>query len=235
MLTVLSPHDRNQPFPPVESALAEPNGLLAVGGCLSVRRLVNAYRNGIFPWYSPGEPILWWSPDPRLVLEPEGFKLSRSLRRTLRRGEFGFSCDQAFESVLQACSEPRAYADGTWLTPDMKRAYRELHRQHYAHSVEAWQGGDLVGGLYGVAIGRVFFGESMFHRVDNASKAALAYACAAMAEWGFRLIDCQVRTPHLLSLGAHEIPRAEFAELLARYRDVAAAATAWKECRVTWS
>jgi leucyl/phenylalanyl-tRNA--protein transferase len=235
MLTVLNPHDRNQPFPAVEAALVEPNGLLAVGGCLSPRRLVNAYRNGIFPWYSPGEPILWWSPDPRLVLEPENFKLSRTLRRSLRRGDFQFSFDRAFERVLQACSEPRAYADGTWLTPEMKRAYLELHRQGYAHSVEAWQGEELVGGLYGVGVGRVFFGEAMFHRVDNASKAALAYACAALAAWGYRLIDCQVHTHHLMSLGAHEITRAEFAALLARHRDIGAEAAAWKEARVTWS
>lgn len=235
MLTVLNPHDRNEPFPPVDTALTEPNGLLAVGGCLSPRRLVNAYRSGIFPWYSPGEPILWWSPDPRLVLEPEAFRLSRTLRRSLRRGEFRFSFDQAFDRVLDACAEPRAYADGTWLTPAMKQAYRELHRLGYAHSVETWQCAQLVGGLYGVAIGRVFFGESMFHRVDNASKAALAFACAVMAEWGYRLIDCQVQTPHLMSLGAHEIARAEFARLLAHYRDGRTVETAWKESHVSWS
>ncbi|MGY6216087.1 leucyl/phenylalanyl-tRNA--protein transferase [Methylolobus aquaticus] len=234
MLKVLNPHDRNQPFPPVESALEDPNGLLAIGGCLSVRRLVNAYRHGIFPWYSVGEPILWWSPNPRLVLEPEGFNLSRTLRRSLRREEFQFSCDRAFEAVLHACSEPRAYAQGTWLTPEMKRAYVEMHRQGYAHSVEAWQGDELVGGLYGVAIGRMFFGESMFHRVDNASKAALAFACAAMAHWGYRLIDCQVHTPHLMSLGAREIARAEFVTLLGRHRDAKVDPSAWKDCRVAW-
>jgi leucyl/phenylalanyl-tRNA--protein transferase len=234
MLKVLNPHDRNQPFPPVEAALEEPNGLLAIGGCLSVQRLVNAYRSGIFPWYSVGEPILWWSPNPRLVLEPEGFRLSRTLRRSLRRAEFQFSCDRAFERVLQACSEPRAYAQGTWLTSEMKRAYLEMHRQGYAHSVEAWQGGELVGGLYGIAIGRVFFGESMFHRVDNASKAALAFACAAMSHWGYQLIDCQVHTPHLMSLGAREIARSEFAILLSRHRDAKAEPSAWKDCRVVW-
>jgi len=228
MLTVLNPHDRNQPFPPADRALTDPNGLLAVGGCLAPRRLMNAYRQGIFPWYAEGEPILWWSPDPRLVLRPSAFRVSRSLRRSLRRHEFEFSCDGAFEHVIQACSEPRSYASGTWLNGEMKRAYRELHRLGVAHSFEAWKCGELVGGVYGVAIGRVFFGESMFHRVSNASKASLAYACASLDRWGFALIDCQVHTQHLVSLGAEEISRSQFVDLLNRHCNQAVAKQAWK-------
>lgn len=234
MLTVLNPHDRNQPFPAVDLALTDPNGLLAVGGCLSPRRLINAYRRGVFPWYGEGEPILWWSPDPRLILRPACFHLSRSLRRCLRRQEFALSFDRAFEHVVQACSEPRSYASGTWLNVDMKRAYCELHRIGVAHSFEAWQGNDLVGGVYGVAVGKVFFGESMFHRIRNASKAAFAYACACLDQWGFVLIDCQVHTPHLVSLGAVEIRRGEFIELLRSYCDLPVMGQAWKIESATW-
>jgi leucyl/phenylalanyl-tRNA--protein transferase len=228
MLTVLNPRDRSQPFPDVHEALVEPNGLLAVGGCLSPQRLKNAYRRGIFPWYGEGEPILWWSPDPRLVLFPEALKVSRSLRKTLRKGEFRFSFDARFAEVIEACAAPRAYATGTWIMPQMMRAYTDFHRLGFAHSFEAWQGGRLVGGLYGVAIGRVFFGESMFHRVSDASKAAFAFAVESLKQWGYRLIDCQVYTDHLASLGAREISRAEFIGLLDEYCGQSAAPTAWR-------
>lgn len=227
MLTILNPCDSAQPFPPLSEALAEPNGLLAVGGCLSPQRLENAYRRGIFPWYGENEPILWWSPDPRLILYPEAFKVSRSLGKILRRKEFQFSIDRCFEAIIEACAKPRAYATGTWITPEMKRAYGELHHRGCAHSFEAWQGGRLVGGLYGVAIGRVFFGESMFHRTSNASKAAFAYAIDCFRQWGYALIDCQVYTDHLVSLGAQVIPRAEFARLLDRYCEEPVVPSAW--------
>lgn len=228
MLAVLNPFDRNQPFPSVEKALQEPNGLLAVGGCLSARRLENAYRSGIFPWFSENEPILWWSPDPRLVLWPERIRISRSLRKRLKRGEFRFTFDACFDRVLEACSDQRPRSAGTWITPDMKRAYRELHRQGMAHSFEAWQNAELVGGLYGVALGRVFFGESMFHRATDASKAAFAFACDCLSRWNYALIDCQVYTQHLASLGAEEIPRFEFVGMLEIYRDQPVSDRAWK-------
>lgn len=234
MLTVLNPRDRAQPFPAVELALTEPNGLLAVGGCLSPVRLVNAYRQGVFPWYSEGEPILWWSPDPRLILHPEGFHRSRRLRRTLRREGWRFSFDRSFEAVVQACSEPRRYAAGTWLNVDMKRAYRDLHRLGIAHSFEVWTGSQLIGGVYGVTIGQVFFGESMFHRAANASKAALAFACACLAYWRYEVIDCQVHTPHLASLGAVEIPRQQFTAMLRKYCDRRVGSEAWVSGPAAW-
>lgn len=225
---------RDDPFPPVERALREPNGLLCAGADLSVARLLDAYRHGIFPWYSGGEPILWWSPDPRLILRPAGFHVSRSLGRAMRRRRWTFSFDRAFDAVIQACSEPRSYAAGTWLNADMKRAYRELHRLGVAHSFEVRQQETLVGGVYGVAIGQVFFGESMFHRVTDASKAALAYACASLEHWGYALIDCQVHTPHLVSLGACEIPRGEFVALLEQYCDRTVGHRAWKTGPERW-
>lgn len=228
MLTVLDPHDRNQSFPDVDEALLEPNGLLAVGGCLSPHRLENAYRLGIFPWYGEGEPILWWSPDPRLVLFPEALKVSRSLRKILHKGEFKFSFDTRFAEVIEACAAPRTYTAGTWIMPQMKRAYIDFHRLGFAHSFEAWQSGRLVGGLYGVAIGRVFYGESMFHRVSNASKAAFVFAVESLKQWGYRLIDCQVYTEHLASLGAQEIPRTEFIRLLEAYCGRSAVPSAWR-------
>ncbi|MGZ8215860.1 leucyl/phenylalanyl-tRNA--protein transferase [Methylomagnum sp.] len=228
MLTVLNPFDKHQPFPPVDKALDEPNGLLAVGGCLSPQRLESAYRHGIFPWFGKDEPILWWSPDPRLVLRPADVRISRSLRKRLKRGEFRFSFDLCFETVVDACAAPRPYAPGTWITPEMKRAYANLHELGLAHSFEAWQGEELVGGLYGVAVGRVFFGESMFHRATDASKAAFAFACGLLAEWGYELIDCQVYTDHLASLGAEEIPRAAFIQLLKDHCGRAASGHAWR-------
>lgn len=228
MLNVLNPFDPLQPFPPAEKALDDPNGLIAVGGCLSPQRLENAYRNGIFPWFGKNEPILWWSPDPRLVLRPDQLKVSRSLRKCLRRGEFEFSFDRDFSGVIEACAEPRADSESTWITAEMRSAYLNLHRLGWAHSFEAWQDGRLVGGLYGVALGQVFFGESMFHRVSNASKAALVYACQCLGTWGYRLIDCQVYTEHLASLGAQSIPRTAFLARLRELRGAAVSAAAWQ-------
>jgi leucyl/phenylalanyl-tRNA--protein transferase len=202
------------PFPAVETALREPNGLLAAGGDLSPARLLDAYHHGIFPWFSPGDPILWWSPDPRMVLVPAEFKLSRSLARVIRNGGFEVRMDTAFETAMRACAAPRAGQNGTWIQEDMIAAYRALHELGYAHSVETWRDGELVGGLYGVAIGRMFYGESMFSREANASKVALAHLARQLERRDFGLIDCQMNTPHLASLGAREIPRAEFVERL---------------------
>lgn len=200
-------------FPPPHLAIKE--GLLAVGGDLSVERLLMAYRNGIFPWYSEGEPILWWSPNPRLVLYPEELRISRSLRKVIRQHLFHVTFDDAFDAVIQACAETkRSYGEGTWITREMKAAYCELHRRGYAHSVEAWQNGDLVGGLYGVALGYAFFGESMFSRVSNASKVAFVTLVERLQRLKFKLIDCQVKTDHLIRFGAREIPRKLFLEQL---------------------
>ncbi len=228
MLTLLDSRDARQPFPPVEQALEEPNGLLAVGGDLSPSRLLRAYRRGIFPWYNPGEPILWWSPDPRLVLFPEKLKVSRSLRKRLRRDEFRFTVDQAFEAVIDACAAPRGGEHGTWITPEMREAYVHLHRLGYAHSVETWHEDELVGGLYGVAIGRVFYGESMFHRRSDASKVAFVRLVENLKRWNYALIDCQVHTDHLARFGAEAIPRRRFVELLDRWCHETAAPDAWR-------
>ncbi|HFD79440.1 MAG TPA: leucyl/phenylalanyl-tRNA--protein transferase [Gammaproteobacteria bacterium] len=217
----IEPHDHSLAFPDVELALREPDGLLAVGGDLSPQRIFNAYRHGIFPWYSDGQPILWWSPDPRSVLLPERLKISRSLRKTLRRGRFRVTLDKAFEAVIAACAAPRRDSDGTWITAEMAQAYRRLHHLGVAHSAECWNGERLVGGLYGLAIGRVFFGESMFSRESDASKTAFAFLVRQLRAWGFRLIDCQVHSPHLASLGAEQLARAEF---VARLEDLCAQA-----------
>ena len=227
MFVILDEWNSNQPFPDIHDALSEPNGLLAMGGCLSPSRLCNAYRQGIFPWYGKGEPILWWSPNPRWVLFPEEVRVSRSLRKRLQRGEFRVTYDQAFDQVIEACSEPRD-AGGTWITPELRVAYTELHRMGLAHSFESWRGDHLVGGLYVVTMGQVFFGESMFHRVTDASKVALVTACGYLHEWGYRLIDCQVHTAHLESLGAGPMDRSDFAESLRDYRDRPVAAEAWR-------
>lgn len=197
-------------FPPTEQALAEPNGLLAAGGSLSPAWLLTAYRRGIFPWYEEGQPLLWWTPDPRMILEPGAMHLSRSLRKTLRRGEFRVSADTAFEEVIDGCAAPRGDLAGTWITPAMRRGYVDLHRQGFAHSIEVWRGDRLAGGVYGIALGRAFFGESMFSREPDASKVALANLSKLLRNWEFELIDCQVSSPHLVSLGAKEIPRKEF-------------------------
>ncbi len=228
MLTLLDSRDAQHPFPPVDQALEEPNGLLAVGGDLSPPRLLQAYRRGIFPWYNPGEPILWWSPNPRLVLFPEKLKVSRSLRKLLRRDEFRFTVDRAFEEVIDACAAPRGKEHGTWITPEMREAYVRLHRLGHAHSAETWYGGELVGGLYGVAIGRVFYGESMFHRRSDASKVAFVRLVENLKRWGYALIDCQVHTGHLVRFGAEEIPRHRFVKLLERWCRETVAPDAWR-------
>lgn len=198
------------PFPDVERALAEPNGLLAAGADLSLPRLLEAYRNGIFPWFSHNQPILWWSPDPRMVLFPAELKVSRSLARTMRNARFEVRADTAFGEVIEGCRQPRREESGTWITEEMAEAYGALHRAGFAHSVETWRDGELVGGLYGVALGRAFFGESMFTRVSDASKVALVALARQLERWSFGAIDCQMNTAHLASFGAREIPRAEF-------------------------
>lgn len=209
-LTVLNPERPDQPFPPASSALKEPDGLLAIDGCLSAQRIINAYRHGIFPWFSAGEPILWWSPNPRLVLYPNDLIISRSLAKTVRRNKFSVTIDQAFPEVINACAVTRNTQEGTWISDDMKKAYNALHQQGIAHSIEAWSNKTLVGGLYGLAIGQVFFGESMFHKQSDASKVAFVYLVQQLRNWHYKLIDCQVRTDHLASLGAKEMPREQF-------------------------
>ena len=204
----------NAPFPPVSKALAAPNGLLCAGGDLSPARIVEAYRHGIFPWFSEGDPILWWSPDPRMVLFPDELKVSRSLRKTLARGTFETRFDTRFRRVMEECAQPRDGQAGTWIVPEMIAAYTALHGMGYAHSVESWRDGELVGGLYGMALGKVFFGESMFARETDASKVALVRLVERLRADGYRVIDCQQATGHLASLGAREIPRAAFANLL---------------------
>jgi leucyl/phenylalanyl-tRNA---protein transferase len=211
MICVLSP---NSFFPPIEQALAEPNGLLAAGGDLSTERLISAYRNGIFPWFSEGEPILWWSPDPRMALFPRELRVSRSLHKSLKKNHYEIRVDNAFAEVMQACAAPRKEQIGTWIHPEMISAYTALHRLGISHSVETWMNGELVGGLYGIAIGKMFFGESMFSRVTNASKIALVHLVKQLEHWNFGLIDCQMKTAHLASMGAREIPRTEFAKIL---------------------
>ncbi len=202
-------------FPPIECALTDPPGLLAAGGDLSPERLLAAYRRGIFPWYEePRQPILWWSPDPRAVLFPAEMCVSASLRRTLRRRVYTVSVDRCFTRVIDSCAAPRAGASGTWIGSSMRDAYCELHRRGHAHSFETWREKELVGGLYGIAIGRVFFGESMFSRADDASKVALVRLAAQLRAWGFTLIDCQQDTPHLRRLGARSIARARFRDIL---------------------
>jgi leucyl/phenylalanyl-tRNA--protein transferase len=206
--------EKSAPFPPVRRALKEPNGLLAAGGDLSPRRLLEGYRLGIFPWFSDGDPILWWSPDPRMVLFPSELKVSRSLGKVLRNRRHEVRFDSAFAEVIASCAAPRKGAPGTWISDAMIDAYRDLHRLGHAHSVETWIDGALAGGLYGVALGRVFFGESMFSRARDASKIALVALVARLKDEGIGLIDCQMHTRHLETLGAREIPRARFSSLL---------------------
>jgi leucyl/phenylalanyl-tRNA--protein transferase len=213
-VTWLSPHDAPEWFPPPEQALEDPPGLLAAGGDLSPERLLAAYRHGIFPWYSPGQPVLWWSPDPRAVLFPEEFHRTRSLAKTLRNAGFSASVDRDFAAVIDGCAAPRAASPGTWITSDMRTAYLTLHRLGCAHSIEAWRGGALAGGLYGVRLGGVFFGESMFSVVRDASKVALAQLVTLCLGNGIAVIDCQLYSRHLGSLGARTIPRSQFQRLL---------------------
>jgi leucyl/phenylalanyl-tRNA--protein transferase len=220
-ITWLSPLDEPDWFPPLERALDEPAGLLAAGGDLSMARLLAAYRRGIFPWYSPGQPVLWWSPDPRAVLFPEEFRCSRSLAKTLRNGGFNSDVDRDFRGVIEACAAPRAQSLGTWITPEMLAAYVELHRRGYAHSIETWRGNDLVGGLYGVRLGGVFFGESMFSRERDASKVALARLVEVCRAEGIAIIDCQMASAHLESLGSRRIPRTRFQAMLREHVSLA--------------
>ncbi len=228
MLTLLNPSFPEQPFPSPEKALKEPDGLLAIGGCLSPPRLINAYRHGIFPWYGPGEPMLWWSPDPRLVIFPDKLHLSKSLRKTIRKNTFSITIDKAFNDVINACSESRKKDSGTWISEEIKQAYTLMHRLGHVHSIEAWRDKQLVGGLYGVSIGQVFFGESMFHRQTDASKVAFAWCIQYLLNWNYQLVDCQVATEHLISLGAEQIPRKQFQLLLNRYCSKQPDVKAWK-------
>jgi leucyl/phenylalanyl-tRNA--protein transferase len=226
-LTILNPKNPQQKFPPLRKALRDPDGLIAIGGCLSTTRLLTAYRGGIFPWYNAGEPILWWSPDPRLVLFPDKLVVSRSLAKTLRQKIFTVTFDHAFNEVIAACAAPRKEEPNTWITSAIATAYNDLHQLGVAHSAEAWLDGELVGGLYGVALGRVFFGESMFHTQTDASKVVFATLVEQLKAWDYRLIDCQVHTKHLTSFGAEEIDRVDFSRLLEQYCDLPAHPSAW--------
>lgn len=220
-------------FPPPERALTEPNGLLAAGGDLSPGRLINAYRRGIFPWFGPGDPVLWWSPDPRMVLFPAELRIPRSLVKRMRRGGYEIRTDSAFSEVIRACAGPREPGAGTWITDEMIRAYCELHRLGHAHSVETWIDGELCGGLYGIALGRVFYGESMFARTPDASKIALVSMVRQLADWRFGIIDCQMKTAHLARFGAREIPRSEFSRHLAELVNYPSSARNWRFNDVT--
>jgi len=217
MLTWLKRDDLS--FPPLETALREPNGLLAAGGDLTCERLLAAYRHGCFPWYQDGQPLLWWSPDPRTVLYPDELHVSRSLRKRIRQGDFQVTFDRAFSDIIQGCADPRSYAEGTWITTPMQQAYIKLHEMGFAHSVEVWQDEHLVGGLYGLAIGKLFFGESMFSRATDASKVGFVTLVQRLREQEFALIDCQMTTRHLESFGARSIAREAFANALAEHLD----------------
>ena len=225
MIPWLGPTD---PFPPLDRALADPDGLLAAGGTLDAARLIDAYARGIFPWSSEGQPLLWWSPDPRMVLYCDELRVSRSLRKRIREGRFEIRVDTAFDAVMAACAAPREGQAGTWITGAMRRAYGELHRRGYAHSVEAWREDRLAGGLYGVALGRVFFGESMFARETDASKVALVHLVAMLRELGVPIIDCQQQTAHLAALGARPVPRATFAAILGELIHSTAPPSGWR-------
>ena len=227
MIPLLRPGDPPDSFPPVETALVEPDGLLCVGGDLSPARLLEAYRRGIFPWFSEGQPILWWSPDPRTVLFPGEFKVSRSLAKTLRNGGFEVTFDRAFGEVMHRCGDQGLRPEGTWISPAMLEAYTRLHQLGFAHSVETWREGTLVGGLYGVALGKVFFGESMFSAARDASKVALHALVDSLLAGNVEVIDCQVATGHLLSLGARLIRRSEFTDLLEHSIDEAVPEGSW--------
>lgn len=225
----LDPSKSNAPFPDVEKALLNPEGLLAAGGDLSVTRLLNAYRKGIFPWYENGQPILWWSPNPRCVLFTKKFKISTSLRKTLRRHKWTVTFDGDFKKTVAACAAPRSYARGTWITDEMTKAYTSLHRHDCAHSVELWDFQErLIGGVYGVLIGKMFFGESMFSFQTNASKVALAYMISHLHQWGFPLVDCQLPSAHLSSLGAQTIPRSHYIKIMTELCDIEQNNFKWK-------
>lgn len=221
--------EADAPFPPVSRALARPNGLLAAGGGLEPERLLRAYRLGIFPWFSPGEPILWWSPDPRCVFPTTGMHVPRRLRPWLRRCAWTLGADRDFEAVIDACAAPRGAGEGTWITPEMRAAYLTLHRLGHAHSIEVREDGKLVGGLYGVVQGRMYYAESMYSRRENASKLALLGLARALAGWGFPLIDAQVSSPHLHSLGAVLMPRASFLETAQSLASASFPSGSWAE------
>ena len=223
----LDPDNAEQDFPDVALATHEPNGLLAIGGDLSPLRLLKAYRRGIFPWFDKNQPILWWSPNPRAVLFPTELKISRSLKKTIKSQRFSIRFDTAFEETIEACSQPRVYSDDTWIDPRIKSAYCELHRLGHAHSAEAWRDNKLVGGLYGVAIGHVFYGESMFYHESDASKVAFVSLVETLVKWGYQLIDCQMTTEHLMRFGAREISRIEFGKHLEQWCHQATPPQAW--------
>jgi leucyl/phenylalanyl-tRNA--protein transferase len=229
MLTSLDPRLPEQPFPKVKHALKDPDGLVAVGGCLSPERLINAYKHGIFPWFNPGDPILWWSPDPRLCLLPNQFKPSKSLQRLARKNNFTVRIDQSFNAVIKACARPRKTQAETWISPEMINAYQTLHTIGVAHSIEVYLNNTLVGGLYGLGIGQVFFGESMFHTESNASKLAFYFLIGKLREWNYQLIDCQVKSEHLINWGAKEIPRDRFITLVNQYSTRYTAVEAWRK------
>ncbi|WP_394202077.1 leucyl/phenylalanyl-tRNA--protein transferase [Shewanella waksmanii] len=212
-------NDDLAPFPSPEQALRDPNGLLAIGGDLHPDRLLSAYYNGIFPWFNADDPILWWSPDPRAVFVPSSLHVSKSLRKFLRKQAWRFTINHAFDEVVQGCAAPRPDQDGTWITADIATAYGLLHQQQQAHSLEVWHQDELIGGLYGIAVGQVFCGESMFHRQTNASKAAMMMLHQYLLANNFKLIDAQVVNPHLESLGAKALKRSDFISLLKRFRD----------------
>ena len=225
MLTWLAP---GQDFPPLAQALNDPAGLLAAGGDLSPARLIAAYRQGIFPWYNADDPVLWWSPDPRMVLLPDELRVPRSLAKLMRRQPYEIRVDSAFRAVMMACAQPRAGQAGTWINADIIDAYTQLHALGVAHSVEAWHDGELVGGLYGIALGRAFYGESMFAQAPDASKIAFVQLVRQLQRWGFGIIDCQMNTAHLARFGAREIPRADFIARLESLVDLAAVPTPWR-------
>lgn len=220
--------EANEAFPPTHTALSDPNGLLAAGGDLSPARLIEAYGHGIFPWFNHGEPILWWSPDPRMVLMPAELKVRRSLKKVIRNREYEIRLDSAFAEVMRGCAQTRPGQAGTWITPVMIEAYTALHQRGFAHSAETWVDGELVGGLYGVALGRMFYGESMFSKVTDASKLAFVHLVWQLKRWGFGVIDCQMKTAHLASLGAREIRRDEFMQRVSELIQYSAVPSPWR-------
>ncbi len=223
-------NDELAKFPSPEHALTDPNGLLAIGGDLQPKRLLNAYYNGIFPWFNENDPILWWSPDPRAVFVPGSMNISRSLKRHIKKVDWRFTINRAFDQVIESCAQVRQDKEGTWITLDIQQAYKTLHQQGRAHSLEVWQEDTLVGGLYGIAVGQLFCGESMFHYQTNASKAAMVMLHQHLLKHQFKLIDAQVMNPHLESLGAKAIKRSDFIHLLKRFRDEEVTTQTW-QCR----
>ena len=220
--------ESGDPFPPHAKALRDPNGLLAAGADLSPARLIDAYSHGIFPWFNADEPILWWSPDPRMVLFPEALKVSRSLKKVIRNREYEVRLDSAFTQVMHGCAQARRGQSGTWITPVMIAAYTQLHKMGIAHSAETWIDGELAGGLYGIALGRMFYGESMFTAVSDASKIAFVHLVWQLKRWGFGMIDCQMKTAHLATFGATEIPRADFIRRVSNLIQYSPAPITWQ-------